>query len=234
MDMGYETFLENLNHVQGQIVDACSKAGRNPSNITLLPVTKNHPVDAAQYAWKAGLKMVGENRVQEALGKMGDADTALQWELIGPLQSNKAKRVAESFARVQTVERGKIARALDRFAGEAGKQLRVLIQVNAGRDPMKAGVELEEADALLELVLSCENLQVDGLMTIAPLSEDSNVARRCFAQLRECRDRLSERFGQSLQELSMGMSGDMEQAILEGSTMVRVGTALYGKRNYEV
>ncbi|MBC2606908.1 YggS family pyridoxal phosphate-dependent enzyme [Pelagicoccus albus] len=228
----FEEFLENLKQVNEQILAACEAAGRKRDSLKLLPVTKNHPVDVARYAWEAGLRAVGENRVQEALGKMDDVDSALSWELIGPLQSNKAKRVAERFGRVQTVDRIKIANALDRYAGEAGRVLPVLLQMNAGRDPAKSGAELEEADALLEAVLNCDNLKVDGLMTIAPLSGDPKVARGTFAALRECRDRLSSRFGVELPELSMGMSGDMEEAILEGSTMVRVGTALFGQRNY--
>ncbi|MDQ8201595.1 YggS family pyridoxal phosphate-dependent enzyme [Pelagicoccus sp. SDUM812003] len=232
MQITYEQFRANFSVVMDHIEDACGKANRSASEVTLLPVTKNHPADAAVYAWRAACKSVGENRVQEALGKMGDADPCLQWELIGPLQSNKAKRVAESFSRVQTVDRAKIAKALDRYAREAGRTLRVLMQVNAGRDPAKSGVELEEADALLDVILSCESLSLEGLMTIAPLSEQSDVARRTFANLRECRDRLSLRSGLPLSELSMGMSGDLEEAILEGSTMVRVGTALFGERTY--
>lgn len=232
MLISFTQFKDNLDSVLREITKACDAAGRAASEVRLLPVTKNHPVDVARYAWEAGLKSVGENRVQEALGKMDDADPALSWELIGPLQSNKAKRVAECFGRVQTVERAKIARALDRFAGEAGRRLPVLMQVNAGRDPAKSGVELEEAEGLLEVLQSCGNLEVEGLMTIAPLSEDPDVATRCFAQLRECRDSLREKSGLALRELSMGMSGDLRQAIREGSTMVRVGTALFGMRDY--
>ncbi len=232
MLISFEDFQANLRFVNEQIVRACRAAGRDPSSVRLLPVTKNHPVDVARYAWDAGLRSVGENRVQEALGKMDGVDASLSWELIGPLQSNKAKKVAEHFDRVQTVDRSKIANALDRYAGEAGRRLAVLLQVNAGRDPAKSGAELEDAPALLEAVLKCQHLRVDGLMTIAPLSDDPAVARRTFASLRECRDALSERFGVELPELSMGMSGDMKEAIAEGSTMVRVGTALYGQRNY--
>ncbi len=232
MTTDYLTFKANLERVCLQIAQACSRAGREVASVALLPVTKNHSVDAACFALEAGIKSVGENRVQEALGKMAAVDSSLGWELIGPLQSNKARRVAEAFARVQSVERVIIVRLLDRYAGESGRVLRVLLQVNAGRDPAKSGVALEEADALLEAALACSNVRVEGLMTIAPLSGDLEVARRCFARLRECRDHLSQRFGQPLPELSMGMSGDMEQAIIEGSTIVRVGTALYGKRKY--
>lgn len=227
-----EQFRANLDAVRARIAAACDKAGRSAAEVQLLPVTKNHPAAAARAAWEAGVSAVGENRVQEALSKMDEVDGGLRWELIGPLQSNKAKKVAERFARVQTVDRMKIAVALDRYAAEAGRRLHVLLQVNAGRDPAKSGVELEDAAALLEGVLGCDHLIVDGLMTIAPLSEDRAVARRCFAELRACRERLSRLSGLALSELSMGMSGDLAEAILEGSTMVRVGTALFGEREY--
>lgn len=232
MLISFNDFQINLAQVRDQIAEACQNADRPAGSVKLLPVTKNHPVDVARYAWDAGMRSVGENRVQEALGKMGDVDASLCWELIGPLQRNKAKKVAESFGRVQTVDRAKIVSALDRYAGEAGRVLPILLQINAGRDPAKSGAEPEDAAALLEVALGCEQLRVDGLMTIAPLSSDSDVARRTFANLRECRDGLSSQFGVSLGELSMGMSGDMKEAIAEGSTMVRVGTALFGRRNY--
>ncbi len=230
MNLDMEGFRRNLAEVRRKIAAACAVADRSPSEVVLLPVTKNHPADAVRFAWESGLRFVGENRVQEALGKMEEADPALAWELIGPLQSNKARKVAERFSRVQTVDRAKIARLLDRYAGESGRCLPVLLQINAGRDPAKSGAELEDASALLATALECENLRVDGLMTIAPLSNEPEVARRCFVALRECRDRLSQEFDLPLRELSMGMSGDMVDAIREGSTMVRVGTALFGQR----
>ncbi len=233
MFIDFTRFEENLGRVRDQIGRAAVAAGRPEDSVTLLPVTKNHPVDAAEYALRAGLAQVGENRVQEALSKMENGPEGLRWELIGPLQSNKAKRVAEQFYRVQSVDRPKVVNALQRHAAEAGRTLRVLLQVNAGRDPAKSGVSLEDAESLLELALGQGNLEVDGLMTIAPLDDDPNVARRSFAALRKCRDRLAQATGALLEELSMGMSGDLEAAILEGSTMVRIGTSLYGERQYE-
>jgi len=232
MLVGAHQFKENLSETCRRISAACDEAGRESSEVRLLPVTKNHPALAACYAWEAGLLAVGENRAREALGKMDEVDSRLCWELIGPLQSNKARRVAERFGRVQTVDREKIAAALDRHAGEFSRVLPVLLQVNAGEDPAKSGALPAEAAPLLEYALKCGNLRVEGLMTIAPLSEDPDVARRCFARLRELRDQLSASFACSLPELSMGMSGDLRAAVLEGSTMVRVGTALYGRRDY--
>lgn len=232
MFISYQEYEENLRRIQNLIRSAEEKSGRPIGSVALLPVTKNHPVDAARYAFRSGLRSVGENRVQEALSKMDEADSELSWELIGPLQSNKAKKVAERFDRVQSVDRPKVAIALQRYASEAGRNLRALLQINAGADPDKSGASIEDASALLECALGQPNLKIDGLMTIAPLSDDPAVARSCFAALRNCRDRLEASFGVALPELSMGMSGDLEVAIQEGSTMVRVGTALYGKRDY--
>lgn len=230
--MDSSIFAANLSQIRARLAAVCARAGRDASEVRLLPVTKNHPAEAARLAFAAGLRAVGENRVQEALEKMDAADPALEWELIGPLQSNKARKAAERFARIQTVDRPKIARALQERAEELGRRLRVLLQINAGDDPAKSGASLADAPALLEASLGCPNLVVEGLMTIAPLSDDPEVARRCFAALRGCRDRLAADFGAPLPELSMGMSDDLEAAVLEGSTMVRVGSALYGARNY--
>ena len=232
MFVSYQEFRENLERVRDEIRSAEAKAGRLEGSVTLLPVTKNHPVDAARYAVQAGIAAVGENRVQEALSKMDEADGSLRWELIGPLQSNKAKKVAERFHRVQTVDRLKVLNALQRHAEDAERVLPILLQVNAGADPNKSGVAVDAAPALLEAALESSQLEPQGLMTIAPLDDDPNVARRCFEALRRCRDELESNYGIELPELSMGMSGDLESAILAGSTMVRVGTALYGARDY--
>jgi pyridoxal phosphate enzyme (YggS family) len=156
---------------------------------------------------------------------------ALRWELIGHLQSNKARQAVELFDRVQSVDRAKVLTALDRAAGEQGRRLAILLQVNAGNDPAKFGVDPDAAPALLEQALTLPHLRVEGLMTIAPLSDDPGIARHTFARLREIRDDLVKRFGLPLDELSMGMSGDLDAAIAEGSTLVRVGSALFGARS---
>ena len=229
----YESFLENLNRVQERIDRAICAANRREGSVRLLPVTKNHPVDAANFALRAGIPSVGENRVQEALGKIEEANEGVRWELIGPLQSNKAKKAVESFWRIQSVDRPKILTALQKRAEDLDVKLSVLLQINAGDDPNKSGAKFEDAEALMEHALEQDRLDTEGLMTIAPLNRDPSVARSCFARLRECRDRLADRFGIRLPELSMGMSGDLGEAILEGSTLVRVGMALYGAREYK-
>lgn len=235
MFIAYEEFVRRADVVRAQIAAACAAAGRDPATVELLAVTKTHPVAAADYAARYGLRAVGENRVQEAAEKRPRcAAPTLLWELIGHLQSNKAKLAATHFDRVQSVDSEKLLNHLDRAAAELGKSLPVLLQINAGRDPAKFGAELEDAPRLLELALTKKNLRLDGLMTIAPLgatpAEAADHAQRTFSQLRALRDDLAARFQIPLRELSMGMSGDLAPAIAAGSTQVRVGSALYGAR----
>ncbi len=230
MFIDYDTFRMRADALLARIADQCRAAGRNPQEVTLLPVTKTHPAAAAEYAARYGLAAVGENRVQEAIDKQTQTTAAVRWELIGHLQSNKARLAVTHFGRIQSVDSEKLLNVLDRAAGELGRRLPVLLQVNAGNDPAKFGAEPADAPRLLELALTKPHLQVDGLMTIAPLSGDPAVARRTFANLRTIRDQLAARTGAPLRELSMGMSGDLEAAIAEGSTLVRVGSALYGAR----
>ena len=235
MFIAYEEFVRRADVVRAQIAAACAAAGRDPATVELLAVTKTHPVAAADYAARYGLRAVGENRVQEAAEKRPRcAAPTLLWELIGHLQSNKAKLAATHFDRVQSVDSEKLLNHLDRAAAELGKSLPVLLQINAGRDPAKFGAELEDAPRLLELALTKKNLRIDGLMTIAPLgatpAEAADHGQRTFNQLRALRDDLAARFQIPLRELSMGMSGDLAPAIAAGSTQVRVGSALYGAR----
>ena len=209
MAQDYTIFQKRADAVQAEIHAACRAAGRNPAEVE---------------------QGIGENRVQEAIDKKPQVRTPLRWELIGHLQSNKAKLAAECFDRVQSVDSPKLITRLNRAAGELDRELAILLQVNAGNDPAKFGVDLGDAPALLEHALQQPALRVDGLMTIAPLSGDPDVARRAFANLRELRDQLASDFGVDLPTLSMGMSGDMAAAIAAGSTQVRVGTALFGQR----
>ena len=228
-----EIFARGLALVRAQIAEACAAAGRDPASVRLLPVTKNHPAEAVALAAAAGLGAVGENRVQEAAAKQAECAAAgvqVRWELIGHLQSNKAKLAARAFDRIQSVESTKLLDLLDREAAAAGRVPPVLLQINAGDDPAKFGAEPADTPALLEHALSRSALRIEGLMTIAPLSADPDVARRTFANLRTIRDGLVARFGVALPELSMGMTNDLAAAIAEGSTMIRVGTALFGER----
>ena len=229
----YESFVRRANAVRDEIDTACQRANRDPASVELLAVTKTHGAWAPAYAARYGLSRVGENRVQEAVEKIPQVDPAassLRWELIGHLQSNKVKIAATHFQRIQSVDSIKLVTRLDRAAADAGRPLAVLLQINAGNDPAKFGADLADAPALLEHALHCKNLRVDGLMTIAPLSDDPAVAERTFANLRVLRDDLRDRFKIPLPELSMGMSGDLAPAIAAGSTQVRIGTALFGSR----
>jgi pyridoxal phosphate enzyme (YggS family) len=230
MFIDYETFSEQADAVREKIADACRQAGRNPSEVRLLAVTKTHPPEAVEYAARYGLDAVGENRVQEAVAKRALCTATIRWELIGHLQSNKVALAVAHFDRVQSVDSLKLLAQLDKAAGERGKRLPVLLQINAGQDPAKFGAEPADAPRLLEAALALPHLQVDGLMTIAPLSADPAVAQRTFATLRLLRDELAARTGAPLRELSMGMTGDLAIAVAEGSTLVRVGTALFGSR----
>jgi PLP dependent protein len=233
----YDEFVRRADAIKSQIASECRKAGRDPSSVELLAVTKTHPAAAAEYAARYGLRAVGENRVQEGVEKraqLAAAAGALRWELIGHLQSNKAKLAAQHFDRVQSVDSEKLLNHLDRAAGETGKALAILLQINAGNDPAKFGAELTDAPRLLEAALTKPHLRVEGLMTIAPLGatpiETNAHAERTFSNLRMLRDDLAARFNTQLPVLSMGMTGDLALAIAAGSTLVRVGTALYGSR----
>jgi pyridoxal phosphate enzyme (YggS family) len=230
----YDEFARRADEIRARIATACRLAGRDPAGVELLAVTKTHPAEAALHAARYGLEGVGENRVQEAVAKRPLVAAPLRWELIGHLQSNKARLAAAHFDRVQSVDSVKLLTHLDRAAAELGKVLPVLLQVNAGDDPAKFGADPGDAPALLEAALGLKHLRVDGLMTIAPLGatpqETAGHARRTFANLRTLRDALSARAGVPLAELSMGMTGDLEEAVAAGSTLVRVGTALFGSR----
>ncbi|MBI2517956.1 MAG: YggS family pyridoxal phosphate-dependent enzyme [Opitutae bacterium] len=234
MFIDYDTFRQRADKLRMLMQEACRTGGRDPAGVTLLPVTKTHPAAAAEYVARYGLPAVGENRVQEAVDKRAQTDAHVRWELIGHLQSNKAKLAAAHFDRIQSVDSEKLLNQLDRAAEEMGKILPVLLQINAGNDPAKFGIDPVDASRLLAVALARPNLRIDGLMTIAPLGttpdETAAHARRTFANLRTIRDDLAGQYGVPLRELSMGMTGDFALAIAEGSTLIRVGTALFGRR----
>ena len=230
MLLSYDEFAVRADAVRSQISGACQAAGRDPREVELLAVTKTHPPAAADYAARYGLRAVGENRVQEAVEKKSQTTAPVAWELIGHLQSNKARLAAGHFDRVQSVDSEKLLELLDQAAAGFGRVLPVLLEINAGADPGKFGAPPAAAPRLLETALAKKNLRVDGFMTIAPLSDDPAVARRAFATLRALRDRLAQEFSAPLPVLSMGMSGDLAAAVAEGSTLVRIGTALFGAR----
>ena len=226
-----DEFEQNLAAIQERIRVACERNQREISEVFLLPVTKNWPVAAVEYCRDAGIPRVGENRVQEAKSKQNEI-SGVEWELIGHLQSNKVNQVMGKFARVQTVDSLKLIQKLQSAAEKLDLICPILLQVNAGEDPAKYGFNSGETSAALEEALGAANLKVDGLMTIAPYApENPAVARACFAKLQEIRDRLQDSHEVLLPELSMGMSDDLDSAIAQGSTMIRVGSALFGVRD---
>jgi pyridoxal phosphate enzyme (YggS family) len=230
MILAYDEFLRLADAIRTAMAEACIRAGRAPEEVGLLPVTKSHPAAAVEYAARYGFPAVGENRVQEAVEKRAQTTATVRWELIGHLQSNKAALAVRHFDRIQSVDSEKLINLLDRASAELGRTTPILLQINAGRDPAKFGADPEAAPRLVEAALARPRLQLDGLMTIAPLSPDPAVAERTFANLRNLRDDLAARFQVPLRELSMGMSGDYPAAIAAGSTLIRIGTALFRER----
>jgi len=227
---------ENIAAVRERIDQAARRVGRNPEEITLMAVSKTFPPQPIREAYKAGLRVFGENRVQEFTGK-SDALRDLagaEWHLIGHLQSNKANKAAELFSAVDSIDSVKLAEKLNAAAERLGKTLSVLIEVNVGGEQAKSGIDPQshELDAILESASQFHNLNVRGLMTIPPFTDDPEGARPYFRQLRELRDRISARRLPRIEMaiLSMGMSHDFEIAIAEGSTCVRVGTGIFGER----
>jgi pyridoxal phosphate enzyme (YggS family) len=216
------TVRDNCRRVMDRIHDAAARCHRDPSSIRLIAVTKTVSAERVREAVEFGVRDAGENRLQEALAKQTALkDLPLTWHFIGHLQTNKAKKVVESFDVVQSVDRMELARKLNE---NTQGRLAVLIEVELGNEETKSGVASEDLPQLLEQVKACDRLDVQGLMAIPPYFENAEDSRPSFARLRE----LASTFG--LRELSMGMSHDFEVAIEEGATMVRVGTALFGER----
>ena len=217
--------------VRARIADACERARRDPAGVTLVAVSKTVPAGRLRGAVAAGLTVFGENRVQEAASKAAEVPGAT-WHLVGPLQSNKARRAVETFSVLETVDSVALAARLDRLASElrGGEALPILVQVNADGDPGKAGLAPADAAEALPSILDCRALDVRGLMTVGRLVATAEEARPTFRRLRELAEELHDRHPRLGPELSMGMSDDYEVAIEEGATIVRVGRALFGER----
>ncbi len=227
---------ENIARIRERMAAAAHRAGRSPSDIALMAVTKTHPPERIREGYLAGLRRFGENRVQEFATKAGalsDLNGAV-WHMIGHLQSNKAAKAAELFHAVDSVDSLKLAEKLDAAARNLNKNLGVLIEVNVGGEAVKSGVApgSKELEELLQAAPRLDALEFRGLMTVPPFTEDPEGARPFFRQLRDLRHSIAARKlpGVSLDELSMGMSHDFEVAIEEGSTCVRIGTAIFGER----
>lgn len=227
MDEQHTTIASRLAGVRARLADACARAGRPAESVTLLAVSKTKPESAIREAYAAGQRDFGENYVQELTAKAAALSDlpGLRWHVIGPLQRNKVKQVVPVASLVHTVDRPQLAEEIDRRAAAAGRVVPVLIEVNAGGEASKAGCAPSEAAALAAAVRGLPHLELRGLMTIPPDTEDREQARPYFKALRALRDALGD-----LPELSMGMSHDFEIAVEEGATIVRVGTAIFGSR----
>ncbi len=224
------TIASRLQVTRSRIADAARAAGRAPDSVRLVAVSKAFPADAVRAAHAAGQSDFGENYLQEALAKMRAlADLPLAWHFIGPIQGNKAAAVAESFAWVHSVDREKVAERLARSRPETEPPLNVCVQVNVGGEDSKSGVAPEAAPALARFVRALPRLRLRGLMAIPRPAPDAQGQRAQFRVLRELLERLNAE-GMGLDTLSMGMSDDLEAAIAEGATLVRVGTAIFGER----
>jgi pyridoxal phosphate enzyme (YggS family) len=223
--------LQKITKVQDRIQRACEACGRSPQDVTLVAVSKKKEAPLLQEAFDAGQLVFGENRVQEVMAKQPELPSAIQWHLIGHLQSNKVKHAVHcEFECIHSVDSGKLLRLLDRESGEQGRVQPVYLQVNVSGEGSKFGIAPTELESLLEEATHFHHVDIQGLMTIPPFTEDPEKAGPHFAALRELRDRAAASTGFTLPELSMGMSHDLEVAIREGATLVRVGTDIFGAR----
>jgi pyridoxal phosphate enzyme (YggS family) len=231
------TIEHNIRSVQKRIADAAVSCGRLPEEIILLAISKTFPVESISQAATAGQSKFGENRVQEAEGKIlyfGE-QSGFEWHLVGHLQSNKSRRAAELFDVIHSLDSVRLAAKLNQACLDIGKRLSVLLQVDFGKEESKSGADPGQVRDIIEEVSGLKGLRMDGLMTIPPFFEDPGQARSYFARLRALKESLeSEQPGcLGLQHLSMGMSHDFEVAIGEGATIIRVGTSIFGKRSYD-
>lgn len=220
----------NFARIQERIAAACERAGRAPAEVTLLAVSKNHPPAAVVALAALGVTDFGESRVQEAKAKRPACPGRLRWHLIGHLQTNKARDAAELFDLIHSVDSLRLAVELQRQADKLGRRLRVLLEVNVAGEATKFGYPPDTLLAELDKLIALPRLELHGLMGMAPWSPDPERARPVFRRLRELQGECGQRLGAPLPVLSMGMSGDYEVAIEEGSTLVRLGTALFGER----
>ncbi len=222
----------NWAHVRGRVDQACRDAGRDPAEVTILPVSKTFGPELIRAAVALGLHRFGENKAQEVREKSPVlADCGIDWVMIGHLQTNKAKDVARLASEVQSLDRLELAEALHRRLQHEGRTLDVLVQVKTSDEPSKYGLPPDQLPAFLDTLRGFDTLLVRGLMTLAVQSDEAEQVRRCFRDLRELRDQAAAR-GHELPRLSMGMSGDFALAIAEGATEVRIGSAIFGARSY--
>ena len=226
--------LENIKRIQENIKTACEKSGRNPDEVTLIAVSKTKPYTAIEDALPSGILDYGENKVQEIMDKY-EKVKPVRWHLIGHLQTNKVKYIIDKVSMIHSVDSLKLAKEIDKRAAQHDLIMDILVQVNSAEEESKFGITTEETDQLIaDIAQQCPNIRIKGLMCIAPYEEDPNDARAYFAEVKQIYDKYADRPEERIdfQYLSMGMTNDFEVAIEEGSNLIRVGTAIFGYRDY--
>lgn len=224
----------NLNSIRERVAAACRRAGRDPSSVTLLTVSKGQPAEVVREAADLGLTLFGENRVQEAKIKIGQCPGRLTWHLIGHLQSNKCRDAVHFFAMIHSIDSLALAQEVNKWAEKSAKTMPILLEINVAGESSKFGYAPEKALAELSEINALPKIEVHGLMTVAPWTQEAEKVRPVFRRLRELKQQCEETLGAPLPHLSMGMSGDFEVAVEEGATMIRLGSALLGPRKSAV
>ena len=225
------SFKEEYALLQSELSATCKQYQRPGDAVKILAVSKTFPLEAIREAYNCNVRMFGENKIQELSGKVEQMPDDVEWHFIGHLQSNKAAKAVELAHWIHSVDSLKLLNKLERAAAEQGKCPKILIEVNSGEEA-KSGVSYDELKALVEAASKCEHLELKGLMTMAPLCDDPARWQEAFGRLRASRDQLQAELQIDLPELSMGMTGDFPQAIAENSTLLRIGSRLFGNRNY--
>jgi PLP dependent protein len=225
-----EPIAENLERVRSQIAEAAKRAGRSLDDIELVAISKTHEAERVRAALDAGQQLFGESRVQEARAKIPLLPSSARWHFVGRLQKNKIRHALPLFELCHSVDSVELAREINRIADEEGLHPRVLLEVNVAGEGSKIGFAPDSLRAGMETLLDLPRLSIEGLMTIPPLAPEAEASRQYFSALRDLRDQFATQFQIELPQLSMGMSGDFPVAIEEGATLVRVGTAIFGKR----
>jgi len=225
-----KTVTETLAEIHATLLEACAKSGRDPGDVEIIGVTKTHGPDVVREAWDAGLRIFGENRIQEAVAKIPACVSGPEWHLIGHLQRNKVRPALELFSVIHSVDSLRLAEQIERVAEETGSRPEILLEINVSGESSKDGLRPEQAREVIDFILTCRNLTWSGLMTMAPFTPDAEQTRPCFAKLRDLRDQWEKEYGAGLPHLSMGMTNDYRVAVEEGATWIRLGTALFGQR----
>lgn len=225
-----DTIAHNIQQLHGQIADACEEYDRDTDDITIVAVTKTHPTVVIQTIVAAGIHEIGESRVQEAEPKIKEAGPIARYHMVGHLQTNKVKKAVELFDVIQSVDSLKLAEEINRQAGDSGRRIECLIEVNSSGESQKFGVALQDCPKLISQVAVMSNIDLIGLMTIGPFTDNEKAIRRAFASCHELFKQGRETVGDQFDTLSMGMSNDFPLAIAEGATMIRIGSSLFGPR----